>query len=360
MPFAARDRGRAAPPRNRGDDGRRGCRSRTRRRRRRRPLLRGRRGRARRRRVQRFSSEGSSRFLEWRVDPLRGQPSFEVAAPTVESSGDAASTMAPSRIARRRGARAARPASWVATMIVVPRWRRGPRAGRSRRRRSSCRGCRSARRRGSRAARRRARARSRRAAARRPRAARAGARRGRRVRPRRAGRASARRARRRRRRSARARPRRSGRAVSVGIRLNCWKTKPKARSRSSASSLSRSVARSRPSKKTWPLARAVERAEELEQGRLARAARPLERDELAGVDRRSTPSTARTSAAALREHPRRVLDVVQRRVHYSTVLSASAGRSRAARNAPAAPASRPPDEREHEADEQHADARSAR
>ena len=43
------------------------------------------------------------------------------------------------------------------------------------------------------------------------------------------------------------------RAVSVGIRLNCWKTKPNERSRSSARSPSRSFARSRPSKKTLPL-----------------------------------------------------------------------------------------------------------
>ena len=42
-------------------------------------------------------------------------------------------------------------------------------------------------------------------------------------------------------------------AVSVGIRLNCWKTNPKERSRSSASSASGRPARSRPPKDTRPL-----------------------------------------------------------------------------------------------------------
>ncbi len=41
-------------------------------------------------------------------------------------------------------------------------------------------------------------------------------------------------------------------AVSVGIRLNCWNTKPNERSRKSASSPSGSAARSRPSNCTRP------------------------------------------------------------------------------------------------------------
>ena len=106
--------------------------------------------------------------------------------------------------------------------------------------------------RGSPAARPRAPARSRPAAARRPRDATAGASRDRRGRPRRAVHACAR----------AARPSTPvgasfastfSAAVSVGMRLNCRRTKPNERRRSSASAPSARVARSRPSKTTLPL-----------------------------------------------------------------------------------------------------------
>ena len=136
------------------------------------------------------------------------------------------------------------------------RWRRGcsraPPAGRSRRHRSRCRGCRWARRRGSRAARRRAPGRSRRAAARRRRGGRGDGRSDRRGRPPRAV------PRDRSRNSAELTPTGASpastfsSAVSVGIRLNCWKTKPNALRRSSASSPSPRMPRSRPSKRTLP------------------------------------------------------------------------------------------------------------
>ena len=82
-------------------------------------------------------------------------------------------------------------------------------------------------------------------------------------------------------------------AVSVGIRLNCWKTKPNVRSRSCR-------ARRRPSARCPALeedlarGRPVERAEQLEQRRLARPARADDGDGLARVDRRSTSRTAWT------------------------------------------------------------------
>ena len=117
-------------------------------------------------------------------------------------------------------------------------------------------------------------------------------------------------------------------AVSVGIRLNCWKTKPNERSRSSARSPSRSSARSRPSKKTCPLDGPVERAEELKQRRLARAARALERDELARLDAQVHVLERVDDERAARE---RLADAAELVLAHSTVLSASAGRRRAAR-----------------------------
>ena len=92
-----------------------------------------------------------------------------------------------------------------------------------------------------------------------------------------------------------------------------------------------------------PLARAVERAEQLEQRRLARAARADERDELARADvevdpvERASRWRDRAGRTAPRHAPRRALCG-----HHSTCLSASAGRMRAARQPPAAPATRPP------------------
>src|SRR5439155_21279242 len=87
-----------------------------------------------------------------------------------------------------------------------------------------------------------------------------------------------------------------------------------------------------------PARRAVERAEQLQQRRLPRAARPLERDELAGLDleRHVLDRIHRGRAAT-----ERAAGATQLVLTHSTVLSASAGRRRAARSAPAAPAGSP-------------------
>src|SRR5439155_25398949 len=85
-------------------------------------------------------------------------------------------------------------------------------------------------------------------------------------------------------------------------------------------------------------ARPVECAEQLQQRRLARAARAFERDELAGLDLEADTVDRTHDRRTLRERLRDVPDLVD----HSTVLSASAGRSRAARSAPAPPASKPP------------------
>src|SRR5205814_2840772 len=82
-------------------------------------------------------------------------------------------------------------------------------------------------------------------------------------------------------------------------------------------------------------------AEELEQRRLARAARADERDDLAGFDRQVDPIERRHGRLAAAERPRHALHLVEQLAH-STCLSASAGRRRAARSAPAAPAISPP------------------
>src|SRR5262249_20459639 len=99
--------------------------------------------------------------------------------------------------------------------------------------------------------------------------------------------------------------------------------------------------------------RAVEGAEELEEGRLAGPARALERDELAGVDCDAHAVDRAHVQRALAVHPlnlSRLEEVVPvpavlggLRLHaHSTALNASAGRRRAARKAPAAPARSPP------------------
>src|SRR5690349_18072548 len=87
--------------------------------------------------------------------------------------------------------------------------------------------------------------------------------------------------------------------------------------------------------------RTVERPEQLEQRRLAGAARTLERDELAGADRQvdAVDGTHDRSAAAVEAGHARQLE---QRLTHSTLRIASAGRSRAARRPPAAPAIRPP------------------
>ena len=268
---------------------------------------------------------------------------------------DGLETRWPSRIASRRGARDASSASWVATMTVAPRLRREPgeqvdHVGA----RSSCRGCRSARRRGSRGARRRAPGRSRRAAARRPRAATGGARRGRRARPRRAAPSERRGARRAGHRRARAPTSTFSSAVSVGIRLNCWKTKPNAFSRSSASSRSPSAARSRPSKKTLP---ALGRSRAPSSCSSVVLPEPLgpssatnspcvdpEVDAVDRLDRRRPRWKKRFDALGRRRAALAIIRPCRR---------ASAGRRRAARKAPAAPASRPPTRASTKPSEQH-------
>ena len=73
-------------------------------------------------------------------------------------------------------------------------------------------------------------------------------------------------------------------AVSVGIRLNCWKTKPNERRRSSASCGVAAAAEVAAVEGHRARAGPVERAEDLQERRLARAARALEREELARLD----------------------------------------------------------------------------
>src|SRR5690349_12030916 len=88
-------------------------------------------------------------------------------------------------------------------------------------------------------------------------------------------------------------------------------------------------------------ARAVERGEQLQQGGLAGAARAFERHELARaeleVDAVERPHRRRPALEELCHPPQ----LVHGR-HQSICLSASAGRSRAARSAAAVPAMRPP------------------
>src|SRR4029077_16742789 len=94
--------------------------------------------------------------------------------------------------------------------------------------------------------------------------------------------------------------------------------------------------------------RPVERAEELQERRLPRAARPFERDELAGFDRDADAADGahvKRAFAELALHIAGLVEMAGRALRsdaHSTALSASAGRSRAALKAPAAPASRPP------------------
>ena len=73
-------------------------------------------------------------------------------------------------------------------------------------------------------------------------------------------------------------------AVRVGIRLNCWKTKPNERSRSSARSPSPQLGEIAPLEEDVAAGGPVERAEELEERRLPGAARAFESDELARLD----------------------------------------------------------------------------
>ena len=147
------------------------------------------------------------------------------------------------------------------------------------------------------------------------------------------------------------------RAVSVGIRLNCWKMKPSVRSLRSASSPSPSVGRARGPRTRSFRRGPVERAEHLEQRRLARAGGADDDDELAARDVERDPvegSHPRPLRGAV--HARQILDSVEvvsvRQhghgcllrwgAHHSTLLRASAGRSRAARRPPTLPATRPP------------------
>src|SRR5438067_1498234 len=80
--------------------------------------------------------------------------------------------------------------------------------------------------------------------------------------------------------------------------------------------------------------------EQLEERRLAASTRPFERDELTGrdleVDAVERANRRRPPLEELRHAVERI------ELHYSICLSASAGRRRAARSAPAAPAIKPP------------------
>ena len=128
-------------------------------------------------------------------------------------------------------------------------------------------------------------------------------------------------------------------AVSVGIRLNCWKTNPNERSRSSARSPSRMLGEIAPLEEDVAAGGPIERAEELKERRLPGAARAFESDELTGLD-------AQVDALERVDHERAAIeglaDAAELVLAHSTVLRASAGRRRAARKAPAAPARRPP------------------
>src|SRR5262249_36338218 len=88
--------------------------------------------------------------------------------------------------------------------------------------------------------------------------------------------------------------------------------------------------------------RAVERAEELQQRRLARPPRSFEGDDAAGGDRQVDGVERPQRGRAALEEPGDATQLVEGIVHQSTWRSASAGRSRAARRAPAVPATRPP------------------
>src|SRR5918999_1867165 len=100
-------------------------------------------------------------------------------------------------------------------------------------------------------------------------------------------------------------------------------------------------------------ARPIERPEELQERRLAGAGRAEDGDELAAPDGEGEGVEGQHPGRVLTEEPGRGLELVGRRdvansVHglpslgHSALLSASAGRRRAARRPPAAPASRPP------------------
>src|SRR5919197_417425 len=86
----------------------------------------------------------------------------------------------------------------------------------------------------------------------------------------------------------------------------------------------------------------VERPEQLQERRLAGAARALERDELAVSDLEVDPVQGAHGVLAPLEELRDRAQLVQALHVQSTCLRASAGRRRAARRAPAVPATRPP------------------
>src|SRR6266550_4258760 len=87
-------------------------------------------------------------------------------------------------------------------------------------------------------------------------------------------------------------------------------------------------------------ARPVECAEQLKQRSLPASARPFERDELTGLDLEVDSVECANRRRAALEELRYSVERIER--HYSICLSASAGRRRAARSAPAAPAIKPP------------------
>ena len=149
--------------------------------------------------------------------------------------------------------------------------------------------------------------------------------------------------RRRRRRPARSPPATLSSAVSVGIRLNCWKTKPNVaqpeigegavaeRAEVLALEAHRPLARRGRARRAAGAASSCPSRS----GPRARRARPAR---CRGRRRRARArSRGRAGRTASRRAPRRALGR-----HHSTCLSASAGRMRAARQPPAAPATRPP------------------
>ena len=155
-------------------------------------------------------------------------------------------------------------------------------------------------------------------------------------------------------------------ALRVGIRLNCWNTKPISRERMSVRTLSDRVFERASGEANLARRRRVERAKELEQRGLARSARTLERDRLPardlqvdaaqGVDRHAALGVgAGHSLQFIERGPRESASVFSSiracvmssafRVevrHQPRSRSADAGESRAARHPPAAPAMRPP------------------
>ena len=91
------------------------------------------------------------------------------------------------------------------------------------------------------------------------------------------------------------------RAVSVGTRLNAWKTNPTLSRRSSVSRLSRQRVRSMSPMKTWPRGRRVQPGHAVQQRGLPRSGRPHDRGELPRGEVDDDPA----AAPRRRHRPRR-------------------------------------------------------